>query len=320
MTAWALFGSFALLVFGAGPVFGAVKALPTSNPSWTGVYYTVVLAGILSFYVFFCVFPSGHFVPRWMRWAVLAAVAGQTLGPVPSALLQQIIGSPIAFVVLWGLLVFAQAYRYWRVSSPVQRQQTKWVVFGFVTGLGGFLVVLGVVQPVLSPSWTSSPAGLLLADAGLSAPLWLIPIFIAVAILRSHLWDIDVIIRRTLIYGTLTAILAGVYFAIVAGAQLLGDRLVGQRQPSPWLIVLTTLALATVFTPLRRGIQHVIDQRFYRSRYDAAHTVESFAATLRTELDLHDLSTQLISVVEETMRPAHISLWLRDPHGSEVRR
>jgi hypothetical protein len=154
--------------------------------------------------------------------------------------------------------------------------------------------------------------GQLVADTMLNVLLWLVPIFIGIAILRSRLWDIDVIIRRTLIYGTLTAILTAVYFAVVLIAQILGERLTGQTQPPAWLIVITTLAIAALFIPLRRGIQRAIDRRFYRSRYDAAHTVEAFAATLRSELDLASLSDHLMGVVEETMRPAHVSLWLRD--------
>jgi hypothetical protein len=122
---------------------------------------------------------------------------------------------------------------------------------------------------------------------------------------------VDIFIRRTLIYGTLTVILAGIYFAVVAGAQALAERLTDQTRPPAWLIVVTTLLIAALFTPLRRRIQRVIDRRFYRSRYDAARTVEAFAATLRTELDLGALSTHLVQVVEQTMRPARMGLWLR---------
>jgi hypothetical protein len=306
----ALFGSFALLVFGAGPVFGAMKALPTSNPIWAQPVSVVSLVGTVAFYVFFCIFPSGHFVPRWMRWAALVWAIGPLLTLIPYAPLQASIAANTAFVVLFGLLVFAQAYRYWRISSPAQRQQTKWVVLGFVSGLGGFLAFLTLDNLVVSASWASSAPGVLFSDAALSVPLWLIPLSIAVAILRSQLWDIDVIIRRTLIYGTLTAVLAGLYFGVVIAAQFVGERLTGQTRPPSWLVVVTTLLIAALFNPLRRRVQRVIDRRFYRSRYDAARTIEAFAATLRTELDLSALSDHLVSVVEATMRPEHISLWL----------
>lgn len=312
----AIFGSFTLLAFGAGPVFGTMKALPNSNPLWAPPINLVNLVGTVSFYLFFCLFPSGHFVPRWIRWAALAQALGPVLAMIPYAPLQAFAGGDAAFFVLFGLLVFAQGYRYRWASTLVQRQQTKWVVLGFVSGLGGFLILLAFLafsDVTLGAGWTFTAPGILFSDAALSVPLWLIPISIAVAILRSRLWDIDVIIRRTLIYGTLTAIVAGFYFATVIAAQFLSVRLTNQAQPPPWLIVVTTLMIAAAFAPLRRGIQALIDRRFYRRKYDAARTVAAFGATLRTEVDLDDLTDHLLAVVRETMQPEHASLWLRAP-------
>ena len=140
-----------------------------------------------------------------------------------------------------------------------------------------------------------------------------VPFVFGTAILRYGLWDIDVLINRTLVYGTLTAILALVYFGLVVGLQFLFRDLTSQVASSPLIIVGSTLAIAALFQPLRRRIQSAIDRRFYRRKYDAAKTLAHFSAILRDEVDLNRLSEQLVEVVEETMQPAHVSLWLRKP-------
>jgi len=140
-----------------------------------------------------------------------------------------------------------------------------------------------------------------------------VPFVFGTAILRYGLWDIDVLINRTLVYGTLTAILALVYFGLVVGLQFLFRELTSQVASSPLIIVGSTLAIAALFQPLRRRIQSAIDRRFYRRKYDAAKTLAHFSAILRDEVDLNRLSEQLVEVVEETMQPAHVSLWLRKP-------
>ena len=140
-----------------------------------------------------------------------------------------------------------------------------------------------------------------------------VPFVFGTAILRYGLWDIDVLINRTLVYGTLTAILALVYFGLVVGLQFLLRELTSQVASSPLIIVGSTLAIAALFQPLRRRIQSAIDRRFYRRKYDAAKTLAHFSAILRDEVDLNQLSEQLVEVVEETMQPVHVSLWLRKP-------
>jgi Zn-dependent protease with chaperone function len=144
---------------------------------------------------------------------------------------------------------------------------------------------------------------------------FMIPLFISLsfgfAMLRSRLWDIDIIINRTLVYATLTAILAFIYFGLIFTLQFLFQGFF--RQNNAFAIVVSTLAIAALFQPLRHRIQVIIDRRFYRRKYDAAKTLEAFSATLRNELDLNQLREQLLSVVEETMQPAHVSLWIIQP-------
>ncbi len=203
-----------------------------------------------------------------------------------------------------------QMCRYRRVSSPTERQQTKWVILGIIEG-----PVLGVVYyfpPLLFPS-LSAPDSLyfLLFKPVFTTVFLFAPLCCGIAILRYRLWDIDVLINRTLVYGMLTVSLALVYVGLVIGLQSLVRLFTGQALQSPVVIVASTLAIAALFQPLRRRIQAIIDRRFYRRKYDAARTLAAFSATLRNEVDLHQLREHLVTVVEETMQPSHVSLWLR---------
>src|SRR6266704_4334983 len=141
--------------------------------------------------------------------------------------------------------------------------------------------------------------------------LLLIPLSLAIAILRYRLWDVDVLINKTLVYGLLTGTLVAVYAGCIVGLQALLQGLF--HQTSEIAIVVSTLLIAALFHPLRQRIQLVIDRRFYRRKYDAARTLAAFCATLHQEVDLNELSEQLVAVVQETMQPSHISLWLRPP-------
>jgi hypothetical protein len=214
-------------------------------------------------------------------------------------------------------LVVVQLYRYHFVSTLVQRQQTKWVVFGSSITIVEVLVasLLLRVFPSLVPSGFDSH---LLDVVGFTLALFLTSLSLAMAILRSNLWDIDILINRTLVYGTLTGILALVYVGLVIGLQALLRGIISQG--SSVAIVISTLAIAALIQPLRRRIQRLIDRRFYRRKYDAAKTVAAFSSTLRSEVDLNQLREHLLAVVQETMQPAHVSLWLRPPEREGTQR
>lgn len=223
-------------------------------------------------------------------------------------------------LVVFGSLVFAQVYRYRRVSTPVERQQTKWVVFGAAIALLGFLL-LGYLLPTFLKLFIPLQSIGLLPSVILVTSIYLllllIPLSIAIALLRYRLWDVDVLINKTLVYGLLTSTLVAVYAVCIVGLEALLRGLFNQT--SEIAIVISTLVIAALFQPLRKRIQAIIDRRFFRRKYDAVRTLAAFSATLRNEVNLNQLSDQLVAVVHETMQPAHISLWLRAPEQSRQR-
>jgi hypothetical protein len=226
----------------------------------------------------------------------------------------------VSYLVFLGgvvSLVWSQLYRYRRVSSETQRQQSKWVVFGLTLGIAGTFPSQLPVD--LSLVGGDTPLTLLFLKMGFALSFMLIPLSIGVAVLRSHLFDIDVVINRTLVYGSLSAILVALYFGGIVVSQRLFVLLTGEK--STLAVVASTLLIAALFTPLRRRIQSFIDRRFYRRKYNAQKTLEAFSTKLRDETDLEALSDDLVGVVRETMQPAHVSLWLRpeaSPKGTQA--
>jgi hypothetical protein len=298
-------------------IFHPTPAFLASSSPWLVPTLVVIFLQAFLFLLTFLLFPDGRFVPRWMRWFLVPGIAlavGEVFFLLQAPFSQWLY--PLIFVVfvvttIPGLL--AQLFRYRYVSTSIQRQQTKWAVLGFMVGV---LVAAGMVGLLLlfNPSGLS---GLILKPAAYLILLFA-PLSFGIAVLRYRLWDIDLLINRTLVYGMLTVILTGVYVGLVIGLQGLLRGIISQD--SDVAIVISTLAIAALFQPLRRRIQRIIDRRFYRSKYDAAKSVAAFSATLRNEVDLSQLSEHLIAVVQETMQPAHVSLWLRPPAPSRKRK
>ena len=318
----ALLVSVFLLSFGPVAVDPtAAYTLISSQPAWWLPVRIVEIVGSVSPVLFFFLFPSGRFVPHWTRWLAVALIVND----VPDVLFPQLSSrSPsletVSYLVFLGgvvSMVWSQIYRFHRVSSPAQRQQTKWVVFGLTLGVAGTFPSQLPVD--LSLVGGDTPLTLLLLDAGFSLSLMLVPLSIGVAVLRSHLFDIDLLINRTLVYGSLTATLALVYFGGVTVTQAIFRSLTGQSEQPQLAVVVSTLAIAALFNPLRRRIQSFIDRRFYRRKYDARKTLEEFSSKLREQTDLEALRGELVGVVTETMQPAHVSLWLRPDKASKAR-
>jgi hypothetical protein len=187
-----------------------------------------------------------------------------------------------------------------RHASSEQRQQIKWIAYAGAVVVGAMLVG-GLVS-----IWSVT-----VSIGIISVALLGLPLFTGIAIVRHRLYDVDLLINRTLVYGSLTVLLALVYFGIVTATQAIFQSLTGQEQQPQLAIVASTLVIAALFNPLRRHIQAYIDRRFYRRKYDARKTLEAFSSTLRDETDLEALSDDLVGVVRETMQPAYVSLWLR---------
>ena len=226
-----------------------------------------------------------------------AVVTGASLSPAVFLLF-------ILYLVLTVIAIFGSLIHNWRtLAEPVARAQLRWLTLGMGIGLGvPFMVMIGVLL-------TGGDFG----SANIDWVLWLVlllPVCIAIAITRYRLFDIDVIIRKTLVYSVLTALLGLVYFGSVVLLQRLFGLLTGVEQ-SPLAIVVSTLAIAALFTPLRRRIQDWIDRRFFRKKYNAQQVLAQFALTARDETDLDALTAELVRVVQETMQPEQVSVWLR---------
>jgi hypothetical protein len=267
---------------------------------------------------FLLLFPDGRLPSR--RWRPLAwAVAAWPVALLTAAVLAPTtisggrtvpnplggVGGPLgdvltlavpllfaAVVPLFGAVAVATLVRFARSSGP-ERQQLKWFAYAVILCLLAVFVSLAM-----------SGFGVALNFA-----LYSLPVATAFAILRHRLYDIDLLINRTLVYGALTAALAATYFGAVALLQTALRPLTGE---SEFAVAGSTLAVVALFAPLRRRIQGVVDRRFYRSRYDAARTLDAFGARLRDQVDLDAVERQLLGVVRETLQPAHASLWLRE--------
>jgi hypothetical protein len=273
------------------------------------------------------IFPDGRLPSRRWWFVVGMALVGTTpyaltvLLPAayPAVRLAGVVGFWASLAALLASVV-AVVLR-WRSSSGQERQQIKWLAYTVSLTVAAVLVAVAswYIRDAVwgAPSYPTVLAGV----TGFTCIAVGIPVAIGVALLKYRLYDIDVVINRTLVYGALTVLLVSVYFGGVTVTQALFRTLTGQEKQSQLAIVASTLVIAALFNPLRRRIQSFIDRRFYRSRYDARKTLEAFSAKLRDETDLDALSDDLVGVVRETMQPAHVSLWLRpdtSPKGEQA--
>jgi hypothetical protein len=286
---------------------------------WLQSWFWMLFVGLLVFLLL--LFPTGRLPSgRWLPFAWVS-VAIISVGVIYSSVISPDVRpdappNPIQLLVLaLGLVAAASVVVGRRNARGVERQQIKWLLYAgaiFFVGPIFQITVFYVLQ--IEGSWALWVGNLLGVVSGFAGP-----IAIGIAILRYRLYDIDVLINRTLVYGSLTAMLALVYFGGVATTQAIFRALTAQEQQPQIAIVISTLVIAALFNPLRRRIQSFIDRRFYRKKYDAAKTLEAFSAKLRDETDLEALNSELVGVVRETMQPAHVSLWLRPDTGSKRR-
>jgi hypothetical protein len=319
-----------LIVWSASITFTSVRA--GIDPRALALFHHAELFGWLALFFMFLYFPDGNIYPPWaapwvtvyaaililyfnvlfFSWTALPA-APEVANPffilplAPPFQQLETFGVLLLAPPLSVLGVLSLLLRY-RRGSPVERQQIKLLAL-----FAGLIAVYSLVAPIAYPLLTgaetmepgSSAAGIYFyIAAGLLAP-----VAIGGAVLRYRLWDIDLIIRQTVVYSILTVILSLLYFGSVLALQRLSMTVIGRQSPAA--IVLSTLAIAASFTTLRRRIQERIDRRFYRHKYNARQVLTSFSLTLREEVDLERLGSSLLEVVEETMKPAHHSLWLR---------
>jgi len=306
------FGLFVALVFVV--MMAAATPLAALGAWVPGLARLNVTLGAVSwqlFFILFFLFPDGRPVPGWTRWLAYgwgAFVVAQVVRPDAWGLF----ANPIISQLFFGVVIVAigsQVYRYLRRSDAIQRQQTKWVVFALMIALVSILLAATVGFREPDPARLGPHLVVALS-------LWvlfgltfaLVPAAIGVAILRYRLWDVDVIIRRTLVYAIVTGVLVAVYLGGVVTLQTIFVRLTGQA--STLAVVASTLAIAALFQPLRRTVQRVIDRRFDRTHYDAHLVLERFAHRAQHEADLDALSADLLATVDETLKPSEVRLWL----------
>lgn len=288
--------------------------------AWDDTVGNVFLyVGVASFPFLFALFPNGKFFPAWTRYYVVFGLAYAILvilAPTSSNDSNLYPWRWLTDILFVSVGVVAQVSRYRRVSTPLEKQQTKWLIFGIVISLliyYGYLITFVFVLP-------NTGSRLIMTRYQFFAqPLFVLGVMavsltFAFSILRYRLWDIDVIIRRTLTYTLVTGLLLVVFMLSVILLQRVFALLTGGSQ-NELVTVLSTLAIAALFVPLRNRIQSEIDKRFNRRKYNAQQVLTDFAKTVRDETNLENLTARLMQVVDETMQPASVSVWLnRDKH------
>jgi hypothetical protein len=300
--------------------------LPAGEASaWIAAWILPIIIGLQITYLL--LFPTGRLPSRRWRWLVWVTGAFVVVGVITSAFSSGAylgalgpIRNPLGiegFTDVWRFVLVTMAPLLYgatallvlmrlRRAVGVERQQLKW--FAYAVAIYAAATALNVATfAVDGPRWFALTGVAIFTAAGPATT-----IAIGIAILRYRLYDIDVIINRTVVYGSLSAMLVALYFGGVAITQAIIQALTGREDLPQLAIVASTLVIAALFNPLRRRIQSFIDRRFYRKKYDAAKTLEAFSAKMRDETDLDALGNDLVSVVREAMQPEHVSLWLRE--------
>ncbi len=309
----ALFTAFFLLLFG-GIGASSDPKIPAAVPElWSSIGYVLAGAGNVALFLFFYLFPDGRPVRRWLGFLLIPLLIMQQLpgGGPASGVVDALIGG-VVIAAPFAIIIYVQVYRYRKVSTPAQRQQTKWIVYGIAIGFLGFLIT-AALSNLAGPAVQKSIVYQGILDFLLYGFIMLIPVTIGLAILRYRLYEVDLLINRTLVYGSLTLSLAALYIGGVIGLQAAFRAVTGQS--SDLTIAIVTLAVAAFFNPWRHQLQRFIDRRFYRHKYDAARVLSAFTTHLRDEVDLEELSGDLVTVLQETVQPASVSLWLRRADG-----
>ena len=316
----ARFVAATLITFGLalpGTTFAVITGRPISEISFNP------LQGLGWFFLllFAYLFPTGRFVPTWMRylvpvWAAWVAVffaAGNTAFARQPALIGL---SFLVWVAWFATGAYAQYHRYWRVSGLAERYQTKWAALGFLAAIIGALIATAPHIAALSLRRLDllDVRYQVIATTVMSLCGLLIPVTIGAAVLRRRLFEIDVIINRALIYGALSAILGGVYSLCVIALVGAGGAITGHFSVSaanePLVFTVATLIVAALARPLRRRVQRAINRRFYRRRYDLQRILETFGAELNHQVELEQIRDRLLQTIYRTVQPSHISLWL----------
>jgi hypothetical protein len=291
---------------------GTLMTVLLEGTQFTGTFLNlltvvVLTIGTVCFLPLPFLFPNGRCEPGWMQWFYPPVTFVYTVVLVATNFTPNLEVAYAIINLIWVIgAIYAMLYRYRHVSNAVERQQVKWVLVGIGVALANSIgyTLVSVFYPIKLPSPARIQALLIVL---LLYPLayGFFAAAIGIAMLRYRLWDIDTLIRRTLQYSLLTGLLAATYFAIVITLQ----RLIGSTQ-SQLITVISTLTIAVLFLPVRQRVQAFIDKRFYRRKYDAQQILAAFATYARDETDIERLTAQFASVVDETLQPEQVQVWI----------
>ena len=315
----ALFTSLALLLFGVATEPSAMGALTSTQPVWRIPVYVLHFLGSAFFSLFLYLFPDGRFVPRWTRWVALTWITWLLprywIADWPPSNSWLVWPNLIVWLGSLGTAIYSQVYRYRRVSNTVQRQQTKWAVYGIAMALTGFVIVNVAVSAIALPSPESAGelVVLMLGAALMHGALLLIPLSIGIAILRYRLFDIDILINRTLVYGALTISVVGIYVLVVGYLSALFRAAGGQANLA--ISVLATGLVALLFQPLRTRLQRGINRLMYGERDDPYAVLSRLGQRLEATLASEAVLPTIVETVKESLKLPYVAITLKQDDG-----